>query len=188
MARERPRHGVTDAAANAPGDRKPHLVGQHHQLARGAYLGAVLARAAVADIHADYALDELRVAQGELVAEEAAPVVQEERHAPARAGLLDDAADGAEHLVERVGAPRAEVEAREREADASVAALQGFGLPVPQGVGIGPAMDHDDRRGTDAFHDHVHATLMIATPSVRSAMPPSSSRDSRSRKSRRDTA
>jgi hypothetical protein len=104
-----------------------------------------------------------RVAQRELVAEEAAPVVQQQSHRTATARALDHAVDQFDDLIERMDAARsARCEARQREADAAVVRLQHGDLRIPQALRIGPAVDQQDRLVTapvDLDLDAVRSSL-----------------------------
>src|SRR5260221_14603876 len=111
----------------------------------------------------------------ELVSECAAPVVQHQDHSLAWAGLLDDILERREHLLQRDRAARlVDVEAWQREAHAAIAVLEEGGLRIPQAVGVGPAVDHDDRFASAALHENVdsvdlqrwaHPTSPPAAPS-----------------------
>src|SRR6476646_9141906 len=115
------------------------LVGLDHELPAHADLGEMSARTGVTDVNADHPLDPLRMAHRELIAVEAAPIVQEERNAP----VTDGRADRLDDLVECVGS-FLPLEAGKRDGDALVAVLQRLDLGVPQPRRIRPAMDHDD--------------------------------------------
>src|SRR5947207_13084969 len=113
------------------------------------------ARAGIADSDADHALDELRMAHGELVAVEAATVVQQQRHALAWTHLVHHVANSLEHLIERIGAlRRTRLEPRKGEAHAAVAVLQRRHLCIPQTISVGPAVNHHDGAGATALDDH----------------------------------
>src|SRR5687767_10465180 len=156
-ARHPSRHGVADTAADTPCERQPQLIGDHDRLAFRPELRAVLARARIADVHADHALDELRILHRELIAVEAAPVVQEKRHAFAGTSTRRNRADDFDHFVQRIRTSVVgTLESREREPDAAVARFQRFDLLVPQPVRVGPAVDHDDRLRTRPLGDQFH--------------------------------
>src|SRR5262245_57988557 len=104
-------HRVADALTYLPGEREPHLVREHHELAFEAELRPMLARAGIADVHADDAFHELGMTHGELIAEEAAPVVQQQDDALARAALLHHVPEHLHQLIERIGPLRSGVEA-----------------------------------------------------------------------------
>ena len=130
------------------------MVRQHHQLAPDAELGKIAPRTGIADIHADHALDELRMAHRELIAVEATPVVQQEGHALAGVRLLHHVPNGLDYLIEGISALGAGAfEPGKREAHAAVAILQRRHLPIPQPIGVGPAVNHYDGAGAAALDD-----------------------------------
>ena len=123
------------------------------------------ARAHIADVHADDAPHEQRVPHRELVAKDAAPVVQHQCDLLARAGLLDDVFERVHQLRQCIAAPRfADVEPRQREADAAVVRAQVRDLRVPQAVGVRPAVHHDDGMIAAAFDENIDA---VNLPRVR---------------------
>ncbi|MFT3818231.1 MAG: hypothetical protein QM750_11465 [Rubrivivax sp.] len=82
--------------ADRPGQRQPELVAGDAQLGLGRQPGAVRARVGVADVDADHARHQRRVLLREVVAEDAAPVVQHQRDRRAAVGLQ-------RHLVQQRG-------------------------------------------------------------------------------------
>src|SRR5688500_6921802 len=98
------------------------------------------------------------MAHRELVAVQAAPVVEQQDHAFARTRFSYDAMDRCYDLLERIRPPGVgQVEPGQREAHAAIPVLERGDLSVPQPVRVGPTVDHHDRLGALTFDDHLDA-------------------------------
>jgi hypothetical protein len=130
-------------ATQLPREGQPELVGKNLPLCLGRERSCEGARLVVADVHRHDALHLGGVPGREFVAEDAAPVVQQQRDGPARSDGLNDGTEQGGH-VGQGGRTRGlvRVEARQREAHAAVSRLQRLDRAIPQPVGVRPAVDH----------------------------------------------
>ena len=149
---------VADRPADSPRQGEPALIRHEHRLGGERERAEVRGRAGVADVDADDPGHACGLAHRELVAEEAAPVVEQEHHRPAGADGIHHRAQQVDHFRQWAGGARlAALEARPGEAHAAKALLERGDLPVPEAIGVGPAVQHHDRRRAFAVDEHVDA-------------------------------
>jgi hypothetical protein len=78
------------SATHAPGRRKPQLIPGHHCLRSSGQRREVRGRASIADVDPDDAVDAIRPQHRVLIAEKAAPVVEEKGDRAVGADSIDD--------------------------------------------------------------------------------------------------